>query len=91
MSRWLAKFSPGLSTSSHDIPDTPPNVSALAGVSLKIPVKIQAGDWITWDYGGPAQVEFLHTDEDGVTWAYVSWPGCQAAVNASAVTKVETT
>jgi hypothetical protein len=50
---------------------------------------IQPGALITWNYGGPARVEFIHMDENGVTWAYVSWPGYQTAVNVNALTKIE--
>jgi hypothetical protein len=49
---------------------------------------IQPGSLITWDHGGPAEVDFVHTDEDGSVWIFVSWPGGWSSVNANVVTKV---
>ncbi|MBA2487376.1 MAG: hypothetical protein H0V35_15045 [Nitrospira sp.] len=90
MGRWLAKFSAAISELGTDNPDSLPNVSALSGHDYKASAEIQMGEWITWDQGGPAQVEFIDTDEDGTTWIYVSWPGWQSAVNAKYVTAVRT-
>ncbi len=89
MSRWLARFSAGFSEAGTDLPDSLPSVSALSGPHCKDSAKIQVGDWITWDDGGPAQVEFLHPDEDGTMWICVGWSGWQSAVNARYVTAVQ--
>ena len=39
---------------------------------------------------GPAQVDVLHTDEDGTVWAFVTLPDGWAAVNTKYVTALRT-
>lgn len=54
---------------------------------------MQPGAMVTWISGdrkvnGPYSVDFIHTDDDGSTWLYVSGSDYQAAVNLKFVTVV---
>ena len=52
------------------------------------------GSLITWQRTdakrrGPTTIDFVHTDPDGSTWAFVTLPDGWAAVNAGQVTKIK--
>ena len=51
------------------------------------------GARITWEGADltlrHGMVDFLHTDTDGLTWVFVTWPDGWSAVNMKQIRKVE--
>lgn len=104
MDKWLAKFLDDTLEKRTDKADILPESVSLSGMSgtdsvhfakieaVTVTPTITAGSFVTWRRGdGSTQegfVDFLHTDQNGKEWAFVSFGKTWAAVNVKFLTKV---